>query len=143
VATVNKLFSPVIELNCKRKDKGKKAMTAQQNTTMTAATEAEKNLKTLSIIVYCFYFSSYLVGITGIIGIIIAHLKKGDAAGTVFESHFSNQIKIFWIGFGLSILGGVLIFVTIGWFIIIGTAIWALYRSIKGLLRAIDGKAYT
>lgn len=117
-------------------------MTIQQNPTTTTTTETEKNLKTLSIVVYCLYFSSYLIGITGIIGIIIAHLKKGDAAGTVFESHFSNQIKIFWIGLGLSVLGGALVFVTIGWFIIIGTAIWALYRSIKGLLRAIDGKAY-
>lgn len=114
----------------------------QQGTATSATTEAEKSLRTISIIVYCLYLASCLVGITGVIGIIIAHIKKGDAAGTVYESHFSNQIKIFWIGFALSIVGAFLTFVVVGWFIIVATGIWALYRSIKGLLRATEGKAY-
>lgn len=113
-----------------------------QNASAAATSGAERNLRTVVLVVYGLYFLSFVGGFTSIIGVIIAHIKKGDAAGTVYESHFSNQLKIFWIGLGLGLVGGVLAFVGIGWLILLGVGIWFLYRAIKGFLRAIEGRAY-
>jgi uncharacterized membrane protein len=107
-----------------------------------ATSDAERNMRTIVLVVYGLYFLSMIGGFTSIIGVIIAHIKKGDAAGTVYASHFSNQIKIFWVGLVLGLVGVVLAFVGIGWLILFAVAIWFLYRAIKGFLRAIDGKAY-
>ncbi|HEV7371214.1 DUF4870 family protein [Arenibaculum sp.] len=105
--------------------------------------QTQRNLRTVSLVVYGLYFLSLVSGFTSIIGVIIAHIKKGDAAGTVYESHFANQIKIFWIGLVLGLVGGVLTLVVVGWLVLIAAGIWFLYRSIKGFLRAIDGRPYT
>ena len=117
-------------------------MPIQENAVPAVLSESEKKLKSTALVVYVLYLLSWIIGITGLIGVIIAHIKKSDAAGTAFESHFSNQIKIFWIGLLLAIVGALTTFFVIGWLILGIAAIWVLYRTIKGLLRAIDGKAY-
>jgi uncharacterized membrane protein len=35
-------------------------------------------------------------------------VKKGEARGTIFEDHYSNIVKTFWWGLGLSIIGFIL-----------------------------------
>ncbi|KAA0676953.1 hypothetical protein [Roseomonas genomospecies 6] len=118
-------------------------MSVQDQTLPTGLTESEKSLKTIAMVVYGLYALSCLVGFTGIIGVIIAHIKKSDAAGTVLESHFSNQIRTFWIGFALAFVGVLTAIFVIGYFIIIGAGIWVLYRTVKGFLRLNDNKAYS
>jgi len=104
--------------------------------------EKERGLKTMALVVYGLYMLSCFVGFSGIIGIIVAHLKKGDAEGTFLDSHFSNQIRTFWIAFGLVVVGAILSIVVVGWFVMIGAGIWFLYRTIKGLIRLSDNRAY-
>lgn len=83
-------------------------------------------------LIYILYLVSILVGVTAIIGVILAYLNKGKAQEWV-ESHYVYQIRTFWIGLLYSFIGFVLTFVFIGVFVLIATLVWYIIRCIKGL----------
>jgi uncharacterized membrane protein len=109
---------------------------SQQQPSTVAGTQPQ----TWAIIVWALFIASYFTAaMTGIVGLIIAYVKRGDLAGTPFESHMTSAIRTFWITLIVAIIGIVLAFVGIG-FIILGLlALWQLFRVIRGLVRAIDG----
>jgi len=79
---------------------------------------------------------------TGLVGVIIAHIKRDDARGTIWESHFHNMIETFWISLVVFIVAIPLCFVVVGIPIMFGVFVWFLYRTIKGLIRAIENQPY-
>jgi uncharacterized membrane protein len=95
--------------------------------------------QTWPIIVYALYLSSYLVGITCIVGVIIAHVKQADA-DPVALTHYRYQTRTFWYAFLGGIIGALLLLVLIGWAVLIALCIWMLIRVIKGLVYALDRK---
>lgn len=82
-------------------------------------------------------------GIAGFIGLIWAYIKKTDAQGSDYESHFRNIINTFWIGLVLAIIALLTAVFAIGYLVAIVAGIYCLYRFIKGLVRAIDRQAYS
>jgi uncharacterized membrane protein len=99
--------------------------------------------RTLVIVVYGLYLAALLcVGLSGIAGVILAYVKRDDARGTIWHSHFENAIQTFWVWFGLSVIGVLTVWLVIGFFILIGAYIYFAYRTIKGLIRAVDSQAY-
>ena len=89
----------------------------------------------------------YLVGwptchLATIVGLILAYVKRGEVRGTIWESHFDNIINTFWVTLVIGIVAIPLCFIVIGVPLLFGVAIWFLYRTIKGLVRALDNKAY-
>ena len=83
-----------------------------------------------------------LLAIVGIVGVIIAYVKRDEARGTWLASHFDWLISTFWWSLLWSVIivvvGGVLILVLVGLVIIpIGLAIvsiWVIYRLVRGFL---------
>jgi uncharacterized membrane protein len=99
------------------------------------------NPKTWAIIVWGLYIASYFTfALTMLIGLIIAYVKRADVAGTPFESHMTSAIRTFWISLIVGVIGAVLSFVGIGLVILIALAIWQLFRTIRGLIYALDAK---
>ena len=88
--------------------------------------------------VYFLYIASFFVGFTGLIGVVVAYVFKGDNA--ISDSHFRWQIRTFW----LSILFAFVIVATsfIGLGLIFGAlfVVWYLIRVIKGIKAAFDQK---
>ncbi|HEY4113178.1 MAG TPA: hypothetical protein VGM17_03875 [Rhizomicrobium sp.] len=89
----------------------------------------------------------YLVGwptchLATIAGLVLAYIQRKEARGTIWESHFNNLIETFWIALVVAIVAIPLCFIVIGIPILFGLAIWVLYRTIKGLIRAIDDQPY-
>jgi uncharacterized membrane protein len=39
-------------------------------------------------------------GLSALIGVVIAHLRLADARGGLYESHYRNQILVFWVWLG-------------------------------------------
>jgi uncharacterized membrane protein len=103
-----------------------------------------EDLRTTAIVVYVLYLAAAIsCGIAGIAGVIVAYVKRGEAMGTIWESHYDNQISAFWVWLVLAIAGGLTIWVLGLGLVVIGIAfVWFLYRTIKGLLRAIEFKPY-
>jgi uncharacterized membrane protein len=97
--------------------------------------------QTWAIIVWALLLASvFTLAITAIVAVIIAYVKRPDLAGTPFESHMTSAIRTFWIGLIVGVIGLILIFIGIG-FILLGLlGLWQLFRVIRGLIRAIDGR---
>lgn len=101
-----------------------------------------ESARTLTIIIYLLYLAALVNGITAIIGVALAYAKREDARGTPYDSHLANAIEIFWV-FLLGMLVAVpLCFVLIGIPLVIGLYIWVIFRTVKGLVRAVDGRPY-
>jgi uncharacterized membrane protein len=67
-------------------------------------------------------------------------VKRDDARGTWLESHFSWQIRTFWWGLLWGIVGAILLLVLVGDFVLLATAIWIIYRIVKGWLNLAENK---
>ena len=98
------------------------------------------SLKQLTLICYILYALSWFTGLTGIVAIIINYVKRDEARGTIYESHFDWQIKTFWIGLAIAIVGFITMFILIGFVILFAGAVWSIYRIVKGFLNWNDGK---
>jgi uncharacterized membrane protein len=89
-----------------------------------------------------------LMGIVGIVGIILAYVKRGEAAGTWLESHYRWLIRTFWFSLLWGALGAVIfvllliivIGVFIGYLIWVATTIWVLYRLVRGYMLFNESK---
>ena len=100
-----------------------------------------QSLRTLTLVTYLLYAFSALVGITAIVAIIVNYVKRDDARGTIYESHFTWQIRTFWWGLAWAILGFITVWILIGFAILLANSIWLIYRVVRGFLAWNDGKA--
>jgi len=108
------------------------------------ASSAESDTRILAIIVYGLYLVGWpCLHISTIAGLVLAYIKRDDSRGTIWESHFNNQIEVFWISLAVGVIAIPLCLVFIGIPILFGLFVWFLYRTIKGLVRAIEGRPYT
>jgi uncharacterized membrane protein len=105
---------------------------------------ATDELRVPAIAVYILYLAAVIsAGIAGIVGVIVAYVKRDDAKGTIWESHYANQIEAFWVWLAIFVVGVLTVWVFFIGLVIIAIAfIWFLYRTIKGLLRAMENKPY-
>jgi len=93
----------------------------------------------LAFAVYVLYLFGYITGITTFIGAIIAYLQAGSSRSAI-KSHYTFQLRTFWIGL-LYLFGGLLsIHLGIGAFILLWWLVWSLVRNIKGLLALNRGE---
>ena len=127
----------------------------------------QSGLRTTVMICYVLYLLAFITGLTALVGVIIAYIKKPDARGTVWESHFRSLIVVFWVMFAVIALGFLTLPVsllslaasydsdfawpalsafalpTLVWMLIIPVFIvWFLYRMIRGLIRVSEDRAY-
>jgi uncharacterized membrane protein len=89
-----------------------------------------------------------LLGLLGIVGVVIAYVKRDDARGTWVASHLRWLIRTFWYSLLWGFVGGIVL-VTLG-LILIGipialliwavASIWVIYRVIKGYLLFKDNR---
>ena len=99
---------------------------------MEKSTEQLAGLKQVTLVVYVLQALGYLTGgLTAIAAIIVNYIKKEDVAGTLYESHFTWQIRTFWWGLLWGVVGFVL------WF---AAWIWMIYRVVKGWLKLTENQ---
>ena len=103
---------------------------------------ASDSARTLAIVIYLLYLASLINGITAIVGVAIAYAKREDARGTPYESHFSNAIELFWVFLVGMLIAVPLCFVLVGIPLVIVLYVWVIFRTVKGLIRAVDNRPY-
>jgi uncharacterized membrane protein len=87
----------------------------------------------LVMAVYILYLAGFFIGITAIVGVIIAHMQA-DRSDPASNTHFQFQIRTFWIGLLYFVIGMITAFFVIGLLILLWWFIWTVVRCIKGLL---------
>jgi uncharacterized membrane protein len=108
-----------------------------------SASRGDESFRGTAIIAYVLYLLGWpSLHLATIVALILAYVQRGDARGTIWESHFTNVIETFWISLIVGIVAIPLCFVGIGFVVLAFLLVWFLYRTIKGLIRAIDGRPY-
>jgi len=100
---------------------------------------SEQNTDTVSTakVIYILLIVGTIVGITGIIGLIMAYVMKDGAAGWL-QTHYRFQIRTYWIGLLYVLLGVFTLTVTLGYFILLYAFVWMIVRCTKGLKQLED-----
>jgi uncharacterized membrane protein len=83
-------------------------------------------------IIYILYLVSLVVGVTSIVGVIMAYVYRGEAPDWL-RSHYRFQIRTFWIGLLYVVLGMLLSVVLIGFLLLLFWLIWLILRCVKGM----------
>ena len=82
--------------------------------------------------------TAFLTGWPSIIAVIINYVKRSEVRGTWLDSHFSWQIRTFWLALLWVLIGAVVFLTLIGIPVAIGiwllTGLWVLYRIARGWL---------
>ena len=87
----------------------------------------------LAFVVYILYLFGYFTGITAIICVIIAYLQARSANPPI-KSHYTFQIRTFWIGLVYLVVSLLFLGLAIGVLILLWGFVWSLVRNVKGLL---------
>ena len=87
-------------------------------------------------IISLLYLASFVVGGTGIIGVVLAFVWRSEPKAAWEESHYQYLINTFWIGLIGSIAGVLLMIVLIGFLLLAATAILVIVRSVLCLINA-------
>lgn len=97
-------------------------------------------LKTVTMAVYALQALSFFFFLPAVVALIINYVKRDDARGTVYESHFDWQIRTFWWGLLWTLVGIVLIVLGVGLLVLAVVYVWAIYRIVKGFLKLTEAR---
>jgi len=99
----------------------------------TAAPAAEvAKAERMAKVVYVLYLASFVVGVTLLVGVVIAYVYQRDVPEGL-RAHFRLQIRTFWIGLLYLVVGGMLSVVGVGVVLLLFVAVWLIVRCVKGL----------
>ena len=116
--------------------------------------------RTLTLVLYVLYIIAiFSAGLLAVIALVINYIKRDDVRGSIFESHFTWQIRSFWwylfwniiafvpfiflffTGENVNAFAGVAIGATTFCLVVVGVSwIWSVYRAIAGIIRLNDNQ---
>lgn len=96
-----------------------------------SVTEGSANTSIANII-YVLYLLALLNGITAVIGVIMAYVYRDDAPEWL-RTHYQFQIRTFWMGLLIAVIGGILSLVLVGVVVLLALAVWWIIRCVKGI----------
>lgn len=87
-------------------------------------------------IISLLYLASFVVGVTGIIGVVLAFVWRGEPKADWEASHYQYHINTFWIALVGSFVGLLLMIVLIGFLVLLAVAVLVIVRSVLSLINA-------
>jgi uncharacterized membrane protein len=121
------------------------------------------------LVAYGLYLLGAMTGgLTTLIGTVLAHIRLGEARGTLYESHYRNLILVFWVWLAVMVVAGSVVLAGVAgaafslfawpvfglalipfglavWLMglgILATILWYYWRLVRGLVLVVDGKPY-
>lgn len=98
-----------------------------------SATQFDLNQPT---IISLLYLSSFILGVTSIVGVVLAYVWKGEPKEAWELSHYQYLINTFWIGLVGSVISVLLMLVLIGFLLIFAVAALVIVRCVLSLINA-------
>jgi len=95
-------------------------------------------------VVYVLYLVSFVVGLTGIVGLIMAYVNRGRGQPWI-DTHYTYAIRTFWIGMLYALIAVVVMFLmgSVGMLAMLGLSVWMVVRCVIGLQKASAGEPIT
>lgn len=90
-------------------------------------------------LIYILYLVGFFIGITGLVGIVMAYINRGKAEAWV-ETHYTWLIRTFWIAVLGVLVGTILVLVAIGFIVFLAVAVWVVVRCVVGLQAVSRGE---
>ncbi len=88
-------------------------------------------------VIALLYLVAFLgIGVTAIVGVVLAYVWKGEPKAEWEVSHYRYLIRTFWIGFIGSLVSLILIFVLIGIPLLIAVCVLVIVRSVLCMVNA-------
>jgi uncharacterized membrane protein len=111
--------------------------------------------RTMPAVVYGLYLLGLTHGLTILIGLIIAYANR-SSAGVRMRTHYTFQIRTFWLSIGWFLIGAALIFwggifsvvliglpfFALGWMICGAVWLWFLVRTVLGVIYLARDEPY-
>lgn len=122
------------------------------------------------LVAYGLYLLGAMTGgLTTLIGTVLAHIRLGEARGTLYESHYRNLILIFWVWLTVMVMAGSVVLAGVAgaafslfaswpvfglalipfgiavWLVgmaVLATCLWYYWRLVRGLVLVMDDKPY-
>lgn len=87
-------------------------------------------------IIALLYLASFIVGITGLVGVILAYVWRGEPGEDWATSHYRFHIRTFWLALMGGLISALLSIILIGLlgFVVIG--LWIIVRTVLAMLAA-------
>jgi uncharacterized membrane protein len=95
----------------------------------------------MALLVYILLLIPISLGVTHIVGLVIAYVNR-DTAPEWLKSHYTFQIRTFWLGLGYFALACLSVFILIGIALVPAVVVWYIVRCALGLGRLMRGEAY-
>ena len=100
--------------------------------------------RTLPFIAYGFMAASPFLGMTGIIGVVLAYVARGEVSEDL-KSHYTFIIRTFWFSFMFGVLAFLafltLILIPFAILMFLANTIWVLVRMITAMVKLSKGEA--
>lgn len=104
------------------------------------AAVAESNPGNANLI-YILYLVGLVVGVTQLIGVVMAYINR-DSAPPWLQTHYQFQIRTFWIGLLMVVVGGLLSVVLVGLLLLLFWVVWLIARCVKGMQALSRGEPH-
>ena len=117
-------------------DQGKAQPAAQPSPATGPASQPVDFRMNRPTIISLLYLGSFITGITGLVGVILAFVWRGEPQAEWERSHYQYLINTFWIGFIGSIVSVLLMVVLIGFLLIFAVVVLVVVRSVLSLINA-------
>ena len=116
--------------------------------------------RSLTLVLYILYIVAiFSAGPLVVIALIINYIKRSSVKGTIFESHFTWQIRTFWwyliwnviafvpfiflfyTGQNPELFAGVALGASAFCIVVVGLAwVWIVYRALRGIITLNDNR---
>ena len=117
-------------------------MTAPELQTDPAAPPALQDDKTLPVVVYSLHLAGLVTGgLTSVIAVVLAYVSRKGAAEWL-QSHYSFQIRTFWMALLFGIVSSALTVIGVGFVLLAALGVWIAVRCIMGLSWLLKGHPY-
>lgn len=100
--------------------------------------DSDKSNVLVAKAVYLMLVIGIAVGLLGIIAVVTATIYKKSAPEWL-QTHFRFQVRTFWVGTVLMILGVISLYLLVGYFVLFLAALWIAVRCIRGLIFVSKG----
>jgi uncharacterized membrane protein len=100
--------------------------------------------RTIPFIVYVLYLAHFVpvVGwVSTIVGLVLAYVER-DSAPAWLKSHYTFQLRTFWIGLLYYVISITLCLILIGIPLLVATWVWFIVRCALGLARLSRNEPY-